>query len=163
MIKEPQQQISPDAVKMWRISDAITYCISLCIVGVFLFLQHHYDWAEWIRFVLYIIIILFTISSIFEIVILSVYKQRTWRYEIDEQYIQLKHGGKLMKTHLIIPMTKVQYVNTSQGPLLQKFGLSTIKIGTMASEHEIPAIPEKKAIKLRENIASFARVKELNE
>ncbi|MEH7461900.1 PH domain-containing protein [Bacillus thuringiensis] len=163
MIKEPKQQISPNAIKVWRISDAITYGIALCVVGIILFLQHYYDWKDWVGFICYIIIALLIISSIFEMSIIPIYRQRTWRYEIDEQYIQLKHGGKLMRTHLIIPMSKVQYVNTNQGPILRKFGLSTLKIGTMASEHEIPAISEEKATELRENIAYLAGINEVSE
>ncbi|MBY0595923.1 MULTISPECIES: PH domain-containing protein [Bacillus] len=163
MIKEPQQKISPNAVKVWRISDAITYTTALCVLGILLFLQHYYDWKSWISIICYIIIALLIISSIFELSIIPIYRQRTWRYEIDENYIQLKHGGALMRKHLIIPMTKVQYVNTNQGPILRKFGLSTLTIGTMASEHEIPAISEKKATELRANIAYLAGINEINE
>ncbi|ATA58757.1 hypothetical protein GS458_0294 [Geobacillus stearothermophilus] len=162
-IKEPKQQISPNAVKVWRISDAITYFITLCILTVLLYLQHYYDWKNWVGVILYFIVILVIISSIVEIIFVPIYRQKTWRYDVDEKYIQLKYGGVFMKTHLIIPMTKVQYVNTIQGPLLRKFGLSTIKIGTMASVHEIPAIPEKKATELREKIAYLAGVNESDE
>ncbi|MED0661181.1 PH domain-containing protein [Bacillus smithii] len=163
MIKEPKQQISPNAVKMWRISDAIMYFIALCILLILLYFQQYYEWKSWIRFILCVLLILLIISSIVEIVIVPIYRQRTWRYEVDEKYIQLKYGGVLKKTHLIIPMTKVLYVNTNQGPLLRKYGLSTIKIGTMASVHEIPAIPEKEAAELREKIAMLAGISESNE
>ncbi|UIJ69956.1 PH domain-containing protein (plasmid) [Bacillus cereus] len=163
MIKEPQQKISPNAIKVWRIGDAITYTTTLCILGILLFLQNYYAWKAWVGIICYIIIALLVISSIFELSIIPIYRQRTWRYEIDENYIQLKHGGLFMRTHLIIPMAKVQYVNTNQGPILRKFGLSTMQIGTMASEHEIPAISEKKATELREKIAYLAGINEVNE
>ena len=163
MIKEPQQKISPNAVKVWRISDVITYTTALSILGILLFLQNYYDWKSWVSIICYIIISLLIISSIFELSIIPIYRQRTWRYEIDENYIQLKHGGVLMRKHLIIPMAKVQYVNTNQGPILRKYGLSTLTIGTMASEHEIPAISEKKATELRANIAYLAGINEINE
>ena len=159
-IKEPSQKISPKAVKLWRIHDVITYSIFLCLLGILILLKYHYEWKDWIGFILYLIIGIVIICSIFEISILPIYRQKTWRYEIDEQYIQLKHGGILMKNYLIIPMTKVQYVHTHQGPLLRKFGLSTVKIGTMASVHEIPAIPDEQATELREDIACLARIKE---
>ena len=163
VLKEPRQQISPNAVKMWQMSNAITNFFVFCIIGVLLYLHRHFHWVEWIRFILYIAVIVLIIISIVEIFILPIYRQRTWRYEIDEQYVQLKYGGAINKTHLIIPMTKVQYVNTYQGPILQKFGLSTITIGTMASSHEIPAINETEAIELREKIAFLAQINEANE
>lgn len=161
-IQEPQQRISPDAVKVWRITTVIEDIIGFCVGGVLLYLQHHYDWYEWIGLILYILLILYVIYSIGEIFIFPVYRQRTWRYEIDERHIQLKYGA-LNKSYLIVPMTKVQYVNTEQGPLLRKYGLATIEIGTMASTHDIPAIPEKEAEELRTKIAILAEITESDE
>lgn len=163
MIKDPHQRISTDAVKVWRISDAITYFVMLCILIIFLLLQYHYGWKDWIRILLYLLMILLVVSSVLEIIVIPIYKQRNWRYDVDEQYIQLKRGGAFFKVHLIIPISKVQYVDTHQGPLLQKYGLSTVKIATMASEHEIPAIPEKKAKKLRDRIAFLSGICEQRE
>ena len=60
-------------------------------------------------------------------------------------------------------MVKVQYVNTNQGPLLRRFHLSTLSVGTTASTHEIPAIPELTAQELRGKIASFAELSEAEE
>lgn len=159
-IKEPQQKISPKAVKMWRVSGAITYFIGFLVLLVVLVLQRFYNWNEWVSHITYALMIVWFISSIIEIIFLPVYRQRTWRYEVDAQYIQLKHGGVMFKSHYIIPMTKVQYVHSKQGPLSQKFKLSTISIGTMASEHEIPAIPEEESIELRERIAFLAGIQE---
>ncbi|GAB4074532.1 PH domain-containing protein [Barrientosiimonas marina] len=160
MMKEPQQRISINAVKMWRLSNIIMYFVSLLLLGVFLFLQHYYGWPNWIKLAIYAVIIISTISSAFEIFCIPIYKQRTWRYEIERHYIQLKHGGFIFKNHLIIPIVKVQYVNTSQGPLLKKYGLSTVKIGTMAYVHEIPAVSKEKATELREYIAFLSGINE---
>lgn len=158
-IKEPQQRISDNAVKMWRMNSIIEIIVEFAILGILLYLHYHYDWVEWIGHVLYLLIILCIINSIYEIFIQPIYQQRTWRYEVDAQYIQVKRGA-IKKTYLIIPMTKVQYVNTNQGPLLRKYGLATIKIGTMASTHEIPAIPEEDAVELRNHIALLAQISE---
>lgn len=163
MIKEPQQRISINAVKMWRLSSVILYIVSIFILGILLFLQHYYGWSNLVKVIIYAIIILSTISSAFEIWFIPIYRQRTWRYEVERKYIQLKHGGILKKNHLVIPTIKVQYVHTSQGPLLRKYGLSTIKIGTMAYVHEIPAISEEEATELREYIAFLAGINESDE
>ncbi|WP_240377056.1 PH domain-containing protein [Bacillus piscicola] len=161
-IEEPQQRISPDAVKVWRMSSLIEDFIAYVVLGALLFLHHSYNWVEWVGLILYILIILGVIHSIYEIFIRPIYQQRTWRYDIDERHIQLKHGA-IKKTHLIVPMTKVQYVNTNQGPLLRRYGLATIKVGTMASSHDIPAIPVKEAEELRTRIAFLAEITETDE
>ncbi|SDX09501.1 hypothetical protein SAMN05444487_11033 [Marininema mesophilum] len=158
MIKEPKQQISNDAIKVWRIAETIAFISILSILLILLCLGHYYEWNRWIGYILYFFLVTSPIYSIISIVFVPIYRQKTWRYDVDEKYIQLRYGGVWEKTHLIIPMVKVQFVNTNQGPLLRKFGLSTITIGTMASEHEIPALPEKIAIELRDHIAFLAGV-----
>ncbi|CAM5516088.1 hypothetical protein [Bacillus safensis FO-36b] [Bacillus safensis subsp. safensis] len=50
-------------------------------------------------------------------------------------------------------MNKVYFVDTYQGPLLKKFELSSIKIGTIGYVHEIPCLPEKEASDIRDYIA----------
>jgi len=74
----------------------------------------------------------------------------------------LKHGA-LKKVHQIVPMAKVQSVTTNQGPLLRKYGLYSVSIGTMGSSHTIPALPEEVALELRNQIASYARINEVDE
>lgn len=83
--------------------------------------------------------------------------QRTWRYEIDEDFIQLKHGF-LNRHHTIVPMSRVEYVNTEQGPLLRRFELSVLTIGTLASTHEIPALTLTEATIVRNKIARLAQI-----
>lgn len=161
-IKEPQKQISPNAVKVWRISNLISNSIFLVILAGILFLQIYFDWYKWIGLALTIIIILVFLNALFEIFIVPIFQQRTWRYEIDEQHIQIKHG-LFRKYHLIVPMTKVEYVNTNQGPLLRRYRLSSITIGTIASSHEIPSIPENEATALRTKIARLAEINETDE
>lgn len=156
-IEEPKQRISPNAIKVWRISNLISNVIVLAILAGILTSQIYFDWYHWIGVVLYIIIALVILNAIYEHFIEPVYQQKTWRYEIDEQYIQIKHG-LFSKHHLIVPMTKIEYVNTNQGPLLRRYGLSTITIGTIASSHEIPAIPEAEAKELRNKIAFLAKI-----
>ncbi|MBM7583676.1 membrane protein YdbS with pleckstrin-like domain [Bacillus pakistanensis] len=158
-LPEPQQQISQDAVKVWRVSAVITHVISIVILCILLFLDSRYDWYEWLKPVIYILIAIDIIYSIYGIVLYPYYLQKTWRYEVDERFIQLKHGA-LERENSIIPMTKVQYVNTNQGPILRKYNLCTITIGTTASSHKIPAITREAAEVLRTKIAIFAQIKE---
>lgn len=157
IIKEPEQRISPAAIKVWRIRAGVLDGFIFIALGVLLYLNHRFDWAEWLDIIFYILLVLAVIYAVYNILIRPIYLQRTWRYEIDEEHIQLKHGA-LRQSHLIVPMTKVQYVETNQGPLLRKYKLRTITIGTMASSHDIPALPEQEATKLRSRIAFLAEI-----
>lgn len=155
-LKEPTQKISLDAIKVWRISDSINTAFALVVFGVLVYLDHLYNWPSWIEIALYVLIGFTCVSAVIELIILPVYKQKTWRYEIDDHCIQLKHGGALKKTHMIIPIHKVYFVDTYQGPIVKKYNLATIKIGTIGFVHEIPNLPLEKAVEIRGHIALLA-------
>jgi uncharacterized protein len=159
-IQEPTEKISKEAIHVWRISNIIGHFIFLVIITVLIVLDANYDWYNWVIYVLWALGGLGIISAIWNIGLEPVLLQKYWRYGIDEEYVQLKHGRWNM-THQVIPMTKVQYVSLEQGPILRKYGLYTISIGTMASSHEIPGIPEVQAKALRDKIASLAKIKEV--
>lgn len=158
-ILEPEQRISKDAIKVWRIHTIITHVILFLILTTLLFLDYYFNWISWLHPILFVVIAIAVIHAIYRIFIYPVYQQYTWRYEIDPAYIQIK-SGVIVKTHIIIPMTKVQYVNTNQGPLLRKYKLAVLTIGTMASSHDIPALPIETAIRLRKEVAYLAKVTE---
>lgn len=69
-------------------------------------------------------------------------------------------NGRWNESHTLIPMEKVEFVRTEQGPIMRKYGLYNLIIGTTTSSHTIPAIPEKQAKLLKVKIAQLAKVKE---
>lgn len=60
----------------------------------------------------------------------------------------------------LVPMVRVQHVDTVQGPILKRYRLSTITISTAATVHEIPALDVEEAEELRHSISRLARVAE---
>lgn len=158
-IEEPTEKISTDAVKVWRISNTIGHLSALLIAAVLIFCTEKFDWYEWIGIVLYVVGGLFVLSSIYSILIEPLFTQRHWRYKIDEEFVQLKFG-KWQVRHTLIPMEKVEYVRTEQGPLMRRYGLYNIEIGTTTSNHVIPAIPSEEAKKLKILIATYAKIQD---
>lgn len=158
-INEPLQRISPKATTMWKMSNTIGHGITLLILAILLYMEIAFSWRDWIGWILYIVTVLIMISAVYSILIEPSILQRTWRYEVDDEHIQLKHGA-FTQTHTLIPITKVEYVTTNQGPLLRKFGLYDIKIGSVTTSHNIPAIPAEEALALRAKIAHLAKIKE---
>ncbi|KMJ60386.1 bacterial membrane flanked domain protein [Bacillus sp. LL01] len=158
-IKEPSEKIADQAVQIWRISNTIGHGITLVVLGILLFCSEHFSWYSWVQIILYILIGLISVSAVFSIFIEPVFLQRTWRYEIDEEFIQMKNG-KWNESHTLLPMEKVEFVRTEQGPILRRYGLYTLIIGTTTSQHTIPAIPAEKAKVLKAKIAQLAKVKE---
>lgn len=159
LLKEPKRQISKKIIGIWRTTNAIGHGAFLLGFGALLTASYMWDWYNWVNIILYILIGITVLSAAFSIGIEPVFVQRTWRYDVDENFIQLKHGRWNVE-HKIIPMAKIEYVTTDQGPFLRRAGLYSLNIGTTASSHTIPAIPEEEALQLRAQIASYANVKE---
>ena len=60
-------------------------------------------------------------------------------------------------TRTLVPMLRVQHVDTTQGPLDQALGLATVVVHTAAGTTTIPALDEGHAGRLRDRIAALAR------
>lgn len=153
---EPDQRIDPQALTVWRISGGIVSFFAWLIVlgGVVLTIQ--FSWPWYIVSILALLALLFTISAI---VIIPAVRFRRWRYAVSETEIDLKHGVFVVKRTLI-PMVRVQHVDTVQGPLLRRYQLATVTVATAAGQHEIPALTVEAADALRDSIADLARVSE---
>ena len=161
-IPEPTKKIANDFIKARRLSDLIADIVGLIIFGVLFYIDFYFQWAEWIGWVLLAILGISFVGAVWGYGIEPVLLQKSWRYDVSSAFIQLKHGIWFV-THQVIPMTKVQSVELNQGPILRKFGLYSIKIGTMGTKHKIPGLPEGEAKQLRDTIAHYAKLKEVEE
>ncbi len=82
-----------------------------------------------------------------------------WRYSINENEIDLLRGI-IVRKETLIPLSRVQHVDTRQGPLLRWFNLSSVTISTAATTHEIPGLDDVIADKVRKEISMYARLAE---
>jgi len=155
----PQKRLSKSAVKVWFISDTIVNTIGFTILGILLYLDYRFSWNEWIGWILVGITLISVLGAAWSFITpFLLYKN--WRYEVDEEFLQIK-SGVLYEEHLLVPIPKIQSFATKQGPLLRKYGLCSISIETMGSSHSIPALSKEVAVKLRDQIAHYAKIKEV--
>lgn len=154
MLLEPQKRISERALPVWRISGAINSFFGLLICGAAVALTVIFDWPSWI---IAVAIILFIVEVYFFVYLFPLLKWRRWRYEVREQEIELQQGIFIIKRTLV-PMIRVQHVDTKQGPILRKYNLATVTVSTAATVHEIPALELEEAEEMRVFISKLARV-----
>lgn len=148
------RRIDKNVIKARRIEGWITVTVYMVILIVLFLLTLQFEWPRWIVIVAAIV----TVFNIpLELVILPRLKYRTWRYLLNEYEIELHHGIFFRKRTLI-PFVRIQHVDAKQGPILRKYGLSTVTFSTAAGSHEIPALPENTAEKVRRQIAANARI-----
>lgn len=153
---ELQKRISKKALTVWRISGVIKSLIGWGITAILLFLIHFFDWPSWIALILIILGIIFPIV---DIIIFPTLRWRYWRYEVREEEMELERG-MFIRSRTLVPMVRVQHVDTIQGPLLRRFKLASVIVYTAATAHEIPALEMSEAEEMRTYISKLARVAE---
>jgi uncharacterized protein len=154
MVDEPKKKISERALRVWRIYGAIYSVFFLIVAGGITGLTIAFNWSIWPSI---ISILLFALAVYFFVVLFPTMRWNRWRYEIREQEIELQHGVFVIKRTLV-PMVRVQHVDTQQGPILRKYNLASVTVSTAATVHEIPALEVEEAEEIRISISKLARV-----
>ncbi|MFP4655047.1 MAG: PH domain-containing protein [Methanohalobium sp.] len=152
---EPNERIDPRALKSWFISGFLLGLVLLTIPLSYIILVSSVwnlpvQWG-WIG------IVAVAIFTVWSAVVAPRLRIRFWRYEIRKDEIDIQHGIFIVRRTLI-PMVRVQHVDTEHGPVMRSFGLATLRISTAATDHYIPALSKGKASELMGEIASLTRL-----
>ena len=78
-----------------------------------------------------------------------------WRWELRGDAIDIRHGTFTVRRTLV-PLERVQHVETRRGILDQMLGLATVVVYTAAGHHTIPLLSVRDAGELRDRIATLA-------
>jgi membrane protein YdbS with pleckstrin-like domain len=81
---------------------------------------------------------------------------RRWRWDVSPEAIDIR-SGTLTVRRTLIPMPRVQHVDTTSNVLEQQLGLATVEVHTAAGSHTIPLLSVYDAGVLRDRIAELAR------
>jgi uncharacterized protein len=81
---------------------------------------------------------------------------RTWRYEVRDEELDLLRGAVVV-TRTLIPMTRVQHVDTTRTLIGDLFDLRSVAVHTAAGSNDIPALRPGDAAAIRDRIALLAR------
>jgi uncharacterized protein len=156
MKNTPFHKLPPRAIRVWQLGSSIGNLFFFGIPAVYAAVFGMESFHFWI-FVASSLII--TIMWIFSVAVLQYLSWKNWRYAVDAKEIDLKRGV-LIKNRTLIPLSRVQHVDTRQGPLLRWYNLSSVTISTAATTHEIPALDEVIADRVRDQISKYARLAE---
>lgn len=152
----PIYQIPKKGLTVWRLYGVIGSVITLFVATGICFTAY---WQSWSNYIYYIVIAVWLLEAILTIWLIPNIRWKHWRYEVREHEIEIQSGLFVVKRTLI-PMIRVQHVDTTQGPILKKYNLSNISISTAATTHTIPMLISADADLLRARISELARVAE---
>jgi membrane protein YdbS with pleckstrin-like domain len=162
MRAEPKERLDPEARRLWRVEGAISTAFLFVFAwGARFILRRLFDGPEAPAWPLRLAdllpwIVLFGVGTLSVIVVPSV-RWRRWRYEIRDAEVDLQRGA-LYVTRTLVPLARIQHVDTQQGPLERAFGLATVVFHTAAGANRIPALADNVAAGVRDRIAELTRV-----
>ena len=153
----PREHLDPRARTLWRLSGALLAMPLVLAVVVAAGVAIWFDLAPvWLALLPAGIVVALAILGV---VLLPDLIWRHWRYEIGEAEVDLQHGW-LTITRTLVPMARIQHVDTRRGPLQRRFGLASVVFYTAAGASEIPALADDVADATRDRIALLANTQD---
>jgi uncharacterized protein len=149
---EPAERLDPRAKTLWRITGTLG-ALPLVVVGAS---------ASWslLRVVPLLLGVLPLLAALVLFVVLAGVvpdlRWRRWRYEIRDEEVDLQRGI-IWVSRTLVPLARIQHVDTQSGPLQRRFGLATVVFYTAAGANQIPELSAPVAAEVRDRIADLTR------
>lgn len=154
MSDQLSQKINRKGLTVWRIHNGLsTLFLIIATIVLFVILKTNDFNMNYVWIGVGIIVL----HLLFFVVVFPYIRWKRWGYEVREAEIEIQRGLFIVKRTLI-PMARVQHVDTTQGPLLRMYGVADLTISTAATVHIIPAIAMDEADELRRRISTLARM-----
>ena len=162
-LSEPTTRIHNNAIKAWMLTASV-YGLAWFIPSFFVAalqigegLEYDLSWIDAINWpVFFSITILELTIYLLGIFLIPRVRWKRWKYNVSGKEIDMERGIFISKRTLI-PINRVQHVDTRKGPIYRSFGLSSVAISTAATTHEIPALDDETADALRNTISTLVR------
>jgi uncharacterized protein len=145
---EPTRTLSREALWLWRGEQLLGWGIAV-VVGMVVAAQ--VDGA--IALALRVVPI---VGLLVCVPLVPGLRWRRWRWDVRPDAIDIQHGTFTLRRTLV-PMLRVQHVDTTRGVSEQAFDLATVVIHTAAGSHRIPGLRVADAAEVRDRIADLAR------
>ena len=149
---EPTRTLAPEARSLWMLT-ALGQAVVLFIVAGMLGARFVPDGLR------IPVIALAAVAGVVHVVVIPRLRWRHWRYEVREHEIDLQRGALTVRRTLV-PMSRVQHVDTRRTVVSEIFGLAAVVFHTAAGANEIPALSEADAAEIRDRIADLAATAE---
>jgi uncharacterized protein len=149
----PDRSLAPRTLRVWKIGAVVESLFLFLIPAGYWGLSQFWELPAW---GFYTLIGFFLMLALVDIFLIQSLKWKRWRYKVYENEVELMRGVFIVE-RVIIPMIRVQHVDTRQGPVLRHYKLASVTISTAATIHEIPGLQVEAADELRDQIAHLAR------
>jgi membrane protein YdbS with pleckstrin-like domain len=145
---EPTRTLAPQARWVWRGEQLLGWGVAVA-VGMIAAAQLDGVLALALRLVP-------SIGLLVCVSLVPALRWRNWRWEVRPEAIDIRHGTFTIRRTLV-PMLRVQHVDTTRDVIDQQLDLATVVVHTAAGSHQIPLLRVADAAEVRDRIADLAR------
>lgn len=152
---QPREKLDPRAKRVWMLGDLFSAVIvsliafAASVVARWVF-EFHWGWVVAATGIAAVLTLIWAIVS-------PSIRYEQWRFEIREDEVDLLHG-LVVRTRQIVPMSRIQHVDTTRGPIQRRYGLASVVFYTAAGGMTIPELSDERAASVRDQIAALAKV-----
>ncbi|GAB3075703.1 PH domain-containing protein [Nocardioides zeae] len=125
-LREPAHQVSPRAVTYWRVGAGITASVVTVPLVVVALVWPDRPWWYLVPAALVVLLLLGWTA------IMPSFRYRVHRWELTDDAVHTRSGW-LSIDERIAPLSRVQTVDSSQGPLQRAFGLRSLTVTTASA------------------------------
>ena len=148
MTPEPTRTLAREALWIWRGEQLLVWGVAVAVAMVA---------ATQLDGVLALALRLVPIAALVVCVTLvPSLRWRHWRWEVRPEAIDIQRGTFTIRRTLV-PMLRVQHVDTTRGVVEQALDLASVVVHTAAGSHSIPYLRVADAAEVRDRIADLAR------
>lgn len=151
--ENPSERLDPRAKTIWRLNNAL-WAIPMIAAGVAVAFFMRLGGSPFYMWVLPVLAVL--ALSVISVFVTPSLRWRRWRYEIRDDEVDLQRGIFWI-TRTLVPLARIQHVDTQNGPLQRRYGLATVVFYTAAGANQIPELAAPVAADVRERIAALTK------
>jgi membrane protein YdbS with pleckstrin-like domain len=144
---EPTRRLAPRARLVWRMSQGLGWGLAV-VAGLIAGAQLDGVVAVLAR-------VLPVLGLIAGVTVVPELRWRRWRWDVRPEAIDIRHGTLTVRRTLV-PMLRVQHVDTTRDVVEQSLDLATVVVHTAAGSHRIPLLTVADAAEVRDRIADLA-------
>ena len=150
----PSNRLDPRMLRVWRLGSLVLIAVTLAVAAGALAAGGALGWP--LPVVAGVAAALLAVELV-DLAVSPRVEYATWRYEVTPTDVELYHGV-FVKKHVVVPLVRVQHVETKQGPIMRASGLASVRVSTAGESFEIPGLAEDEARRLRDRVAELARL-----
>lgn len=127
VLRPPAHQVSPRAKTWWTVRAALRWAPLIVVVTVVVAVIPDVPWI-----VAVLVFLLLAAAAAAHLIVMPRFRYAFHRWEVNQVAVY-SQAGWITRTRVLIPVSRVQVIDTVAGPLERAFGLSTVTVTTASS------------------------------